>query len=254
MLKLVKVYHLEGFLELSVDKIFKKCFKFLKKPASHEACGFFYIDSSSMEPDFQCLENENECNSNDFINKNPIFYKRYLKKEILCLAHNHLHRDSTPSQIDVSVSESFALPSYILSVSHNDSYLYYPNNYKPRTLENRIFIPQLQDCVNYVKDYLLFNFNINLHIYEINWARRKLNPNLFLFEVLNNYFEEIKNKDYQNGDLLVFEPTLYQYYHLGIVDHNNYIFHHPVNMFPRKELINSEILNKVYKVYRYKVL
>jgi len=245
-------YPLEDSLEHLTNKTFLDCFKYALRHKSMECGGYFVIDNYTSKFEFVPLINDNNYNSDQFLSKDGRFYKDYVSGSIISLFHSHLIDDPKPSKTDLETSHSFALPSFIFSVKSKLSFLSYPTNYKPPSLSNRFFVPSFQDCMIYVKDYLQLNFDINLNQFKSNWSRRRDNPNYYLFEFLNNYFDEVPSHEFRNGDIFVFDPSLYSYNHLGIVDQNEYLMHHPVYMLPLKELITSELLNKVYKVYRYK--
>ena len=250
----MKDYHLEDSLEHLGNKTILSCFKYFLTHKNFESCGFFRFNKLNYNISFNPIQNENLIDQNYFFSKNSFFYECYLNNEIIALAHSHINSNVQPSENDIFTSHSFRLPSFIFSTQSKETYLHYPENYQPYLCEKRLFLPYFQDCMTYVKDYLHLHFNINLNLLNINWSRRKENPNDFLFKVLNTHFFQIHNKKYQNGDILIFQPTIQQYNHLGIIDCDDYLFHHPIGMLPKKELITNELLNQVYKVYRYKDL
>jgi hypothetical protein len=105
-----------------------------------------------------------------------------------------------------------------------------------------------------MKDFYLNNMDINLHKVINNWARSRNKSNEILINKLNENFIEIDKSELEYGDILVLKPEISKYLHLAIYIENNEVFHHPMHMLPKKEFINPEQLNKVYKVYRYKEL
>jgi len=244
---------LEDFLDLGQHKqAFQQCFRYALSSPDTEVCGFFYLNSQDSNLCFSKVANENLIDPHSFTSSDPSFYTMYSENLVVSLFHSHI-KDNYPSELDIESANSFNLPSFIFNVSNRHRFLYYPNNYEPTDLKSRQFIPYFQDCIIYVKDYLLNKFNINLQGYNINWSRNESNSLNQLIFHLDEYFVESSIKNVQNGDLLVFQPNVSIYPHIGIVD-DSLVFHHPVYGYPISEFISPELLNKVYKVYRYKDL
>lgn len=244
---------MEDFLDLGQHKqAFQQCFRYALSSSDAEVCGFFYLDLKDSSLRFLKVANENLVDPHSFTSSNPSFYTMYLNNSVISLFHSHLTEDY-PSELDIESAKSFNLPSFIFNISNKHSFLYYPNNYQPTNLKCRQFIPYFQDCIIYVKDYLLSRFNINLQGYEINWSRNSLDSLNQLLFYLDKFFIESSVNNIKSGDVLIFEPNVSIYPHIGIVD-NNLFFHHPVYGYPISEFIGPELLNKVYKVYRYKDL
>ena len=244
---------MEDFLDLGQHKqAFTQCFRYALSSPHAEVCGFFYLHHPDSDLQFSSLLNENLVNPNAFTSSNSSFYKIYSEKQVVALFHSHL-LDILPSELDVESADSFNLPSLIFNISNRNTFLYYPENYEPVDLKKRQFIPYFQDCLIYVKDYLLTKFNINLQGHYINWSRNSHQSLEQLLFYLNKYFIESSINNLKSGDILIFKPNVSIYPHIGIIDENQ-IFHHPVYGYPISEFISSELLNKVYKVYRHKDL
>jgi len=245
---------MDYLLEDSQDhtaKVLLSSFKHGLSDLNNETGGFFYLNDQNNNFCFYPLKNEGSFFPDLFNSKNDFFYNQYLKNNIISLFHTHLSEDPRPGPCDISMAESFALPSFILSTASKNTYLHYPKNYKPRSLSQRIFIPYFQDCLSYVKDFYLLNLNINLHNTNINWSRRKDNNNEDMLSHIQDYFFIVDKKEMKDGDLIVFEPTISRFMHLGVY-FNKMMFHHPIYSFPKKEVIVDGLLNKVYNIYRYK--
>lgn len=244
---------MEDFLDLGQHKkAFNQCFRYALSSPDAEVCGFFYLQSPDSDLQFSPLVNENLVNPNSFTSSNSWFYQIYAEGKVIALFHSHL-LDNEPSELDVESANSFNLPSFIFNISDRNTFLYYPRSYEPSALQGRQFIPYFQDCIIYVKDYLLTKFNINLQGHYINWSRNKSKSLEHLLFYLNKYFTQSSTNDLKSGDILIFKPNVSIYPHVGIID-NNQVFHHPVYGYPISEFISSELLNKVYKVYRHKDL
>jgi proteasome lid subunit RPN8/RPN11 len=245
-------YHLEDS-QVHTAKLIDACFKHGLSNPKREMGGFFYSNELHSEFYFHPLINDQTYDPHFFVSKDSFFYEKYLQNRILALFHTHIGDDPTPSARDISIANSLILPSFILSVSSKKTHLFYPYKYTPKPLSKRLFIPYLQDCLIYVKDFLLLQFNINLQLEDINWSRKKEDNNLDMLRYINKYFNEVSYSKIQNGDLIIFKPTLSRFMHLGVYK-DGLLCHHPIYTFPKKELISDEVLNQVYKVYRYKDL
>ena len=69
---------------------------------------------------------------------------------------------------------------------------------------------------------------------------------------IENLFFEVNINERKYGDVVVFYPDISQYYHLGIIDHKGYLSHPPITSMPSSQLFTDSLINKVYKIYRYK--
>ena len=243
--------HLGDFPEHGNTKPVIEAFKYSIKNNSREACGIFVLDNFQFS--FIPLKNHFLKNDSYFVAENETFSKYFIDKKILCLFHSHTTDSVEPSDLDIEISESLCIPSYIFSTSNKNSYLYFPSNYIAPELYGRQFIGHLQDCFIFFKDFYLKELNINLFNKYKDWGRKRLNSNDYLISSLDLHFNEVKNKkNIQYGDVMVFNPTLTQFFHLGIYLENQELAHHPYGMLSAKELITDQTWNQVYKVYRYK--
>ena len=244
-------FHLEDFPAHGNTRPILEAFRYSLKNADREACGIFVLDN--LEFSFIPIENTFLKGDKYFIGNYEIFSKYLINKKIFCLFHSHLADSVNPSDLDIEVSESLCLPSYIFSTSSKNSFLYYPKTHTPPNLYGRIFIGHLQDCITFVKDFYLKELNINLNSQNKDWGRKGNNSNDHLIASLNRLFDPIENfSDVSYGDVLVFRPSIDQFFHLGIYLKNNNFAHHPYSMLSVRELITDHTWNQVYKVYRYK--
>ena len=246
-------YHLEDFRVLGSTKPIINALRFAKSNLNHESCGLFIFKNYKTEYDFLPLENKNKVNKDNFSISNSLFAKYFLENNIVSLFHTHVGDwDENPSNLDIEVSESLGLPSYIFSTKTKDSFLYYPKSFKPTPLKSRIFIPFFQDCISYVRDYYYMNFNIKLQDNIFNWSRKRYESNDFLINNVKKYFSEVIISDIQNGDLVILKPSFNNLFHIGVFDHSQYLYHHKIMRYPTRDLFTEELQNQVYKVYRYK--
>lgn len=245
-------YPLEDFQELGNTKPIHKAFKYGLISKASEVCGIFVFDKSFCDYNFIGLKNLNLTDPHSFNVNNKEFYKYYFDNRIISLFHTHIIDSSDLSDIDKSISNSLNLPSYVFSIKSKSSCLYYPKSFIPRPLKNRVFIPFFQDCVSYVKDFYLLNFKINLSDHIFNWARSLNGSNDRLLNEIENLFFEVNINERKYGDLIVFYPDISPYYHLGVIEENQNYSHHPIISMPSTQLFTNSLVNKVYKIYRYK--
>jgi hypothetical protein len=243
-------YHLAGFPEHGNTKPILDSFKYSIRNNNRESCGIFVLDNFNFS--FLPLENKFLKHRNYFLADSEIFSKHLINKKIFCLFHSHTIDSVEPSDLDIEVSQSLCLPSYIFSISSRDTCLYFPDSYNPPDLYGRQFISHLQDCVSFFKDFYFKKLNINLLNKYKDWGRKRLGSNEYLISNLELHFNEIQIKDIRYGDLIIFNPTITEFFHLGIYSENEKLAHHPYGMLSTEELITKETWNQVYKVYRYK--
>lgn len=247
-------YLLEDFLDLGITKPVKKSFKHALTDVTRERFGIFVFSDNNYDYNFIPFDNLDKKNPNHFTVDNSKFLKFYLNKKIISLFHTHIETDVNPSEQDIAIAESLGLPSYIFSTKNKESFLYYPENYKPVDLHDRIFIPFFQDCVSFVKDFYFLNFKLNFNTLVKDWSRSRINSNDKLINSIINHFNEVDKNYLKYGDLILFKPEISNLYHLGVIDQDNLLSHHPIGSKPTRNLFNDKMSNKVYKCYRYKDL
>lgn len=247
-------YHSEDFLGLGNIKPLKKCFKHLLSKNSNESCGILIYKNDRYDYDYIELENLNKFYKDQFTARTSTFNKYYLSNRVISICHSHDTDSPEPSEIDIEISESLGLPSFILSTKTKESYLYYPSSYKPIPLSGRIFIPMFQDCMTFVKDFYEIELNIKLSKKIRNWSRSKNESNINLMKEINANFNLVNTKKLKLGDLMIFENNPSGLFHLGVVDSKGMLYHHGINLFPNSEFITASTADKVYKLYRYKDL
>lgn len=247
-------YRLEDSLGLGNTDIVNQALRHSLKFQERESCGVFVLESDRYTVNFIPFINEDTYDINHFISNDKRFYEYYIQKNILSLYHSHIDYNSEPSELDVNISESLSLPSFIFSLKDKSQYLYYPNSYKPKPLESRVFIPYFQDCITFTKDFYELELNIKLNKTIKNWARQGKSSNLFLINNMESNFLNVDFSCIESYDIIVFKPNLDRVFHLGIYLGDNIVYHHPIYGYPKKELFLTEHSNKVYKVYRFKDL
>ena len=248
-------YLSEDFLELGNTKPIKHCLKFALEKCEHERAGIFIYTNCFTDYDFIEMQNLDQFNSNYFILNNKLFYHYYINKQIISLFHTHICDSVEPSIDDIELSKSLKVPSYIISQSSKNSYLYYPPKFKTKqSLRKRIFIPIFQDCITFVKDFYLEYLNIDLTESVKNWARMRQNSNNKLLNEIKNNFNRVEFGEIKFGDIMVAPQSMSNLMHLSVVGENNVLEHHPIGMYPNKEIISNEYNKKVYLFYRHKDL
>lgn len=247
-------YLLADFQGLGNTEPIKQAFIYATKNKQSEVCGLFCFKNSQTDYEFIQLPNNDKLNSNHFTTDNKIFYKHYFNKNVISLFHSHTIDSADLSDVDKAISNSLGLPSYVFSPSSRNSRLYYPQSYKPRKLENRIFIPFFQDCVSFVKDFYSIHLNIDLSKQIHDWSRSEINCNDKLIKSIETCFYSIDVSKIKFGDIVLFKPTISEHYHIAVIDESGKLSHHRTGKLPGAELFNDLMRKQVYKIYRYKDL
>ena len=245
---------MEGFQEVGNTKPILKSIKHGLSNQTSEQFGFFVYVPELHDYDFIESDNQSLFDPNQFMGNSNHFYKYFLDKKVISLFHTHTIESPEPSKIDIAISESLGIPSYVFSVHSKKAFLYYPDSYVPNDLLNRIFVPAFSDCLIFVKDFYQIKLNIKLSKYIKNWARQPQESNNIVLKYLNNLFYEINDNQLRLGDVIVFKPQDSSLFHLGVYCEQDSFLHHPIYSRPKKEVFNKETLNKVYKIYRFKEL
>jgi len=221
-----------------------------------EVCGLFVYEPFQSGVKFISLNNTSKDKTKNFSLDKAVFAKYCSEYSIASLFHSHPDSPELISDLDIEVSETLALPSYIFSLKTKKTSLYFPSSFKPRDVLRRPFVPEFQDCISFFKDYYDLHMNIKLSNFHKNWSRQRSESNNFLMAEIEKTFYEINknSKTFKQGDVLVFKNNIEPLMHIGIVHNSKEYWHHPIYMFSRKELFNPKLAKKVYKIYRYKGL
>jgi len=237
------------FLESQSFK--RRAIKTALSSPNKEVCGIFKWNEFNTALDFMRFENAS-CEENFFLVNSKHFYKLYKDNEVFCLFHSHPSTSDKISDLDIEISESLMLPSYIFSNKTKECSLYFPQSYTPPDLMGRPFIPELQDCVILFKDYFKLKLNIDLSKQYTDWCRKFKDSNAFLINQLDEHFEPINAENLEAGDLIIFNPDIDRYFHIGIYDGNDNFLHHPSAYLSKIELLTDKHRSNVYNIYRYK--
>lgn len=244
-------YHLGGFPEHGNTKPILDAFKHAIRNKDRESLGIFVL--KNFELSFLPIENHFLHGGDYFIGENELFSKHLINKDIFCLFHSHTIESVEPSELDIEISESLCLPSYIFSPASRDSFLYFPKSHKPPDLYGRMYASHLQDCLIFFKDFYLKELKINLLRKYRDWGRKFKNSNDCLISNLDIHFNHVSDiENIQYGDVVIFKPSITEFFHLGVCSGDSKISHHPYGMLSKEELITNDTWNQVYKVYRYK--
>mgnify|MGYP003387094674 FL=1 len=221
-----------------------------------EVCGLFVYKLFQSDVKFIPLSNTSGDKAKSFSFDKTMFAKYCSQYDVASIFHSHPNSSEEISDLDTKVSEILSLPSYIFSLKTKKTSLYFPSSFNSKDLLGRPFLPEFQDCVSFFKDYYDLNMNIKLSNFHKNWSRQRSESNNFLLSEIEKTFYEIdKNlQTFKQGDVLVFKNNTEPLLHLGVVHNSKEYWHHPIYRFSRKELFNSELAKKVYKIYRYKGL
>ena len=248
-------YPLEDSLDPGKNKIITSAFKHALTHSTRETCGVFYwINKLAGIFEFSLLKNSDTHDKTGFLVNDPFFYDLLFNDKIISIFHSHIDSDPSLSPLDIEVSKSFNLPSFVFSLTNKESYLYYPSNYKAPPLQGRFFVPIFQDCITFVKDFFDLNLNIKLSEHISDWSRKRYDSNNYLLSCIEKCFIEVPLFTIRTNDLVVMNPSIGHTFHLGVIVENELLYHHPLYGLPKKELFHDIDINQVYKVYRYKDL
>tara|TARA_Y100000034_G_C6900973_1_gene416716 strand:+ start:2682 stop:3407 length:726 start_codon:yes stop_codon:yes gene_type:complete len=231
--------------------------KLIKAHAEHEpeneCCGLIALNTFQ---ELQVIPCENaHFDKENFFEISP---KSYLDKsknlQVCSIYHSHIISSSTPSEYDKICSENWCLPFYIYSLEDQSFYLHFPQNYKIPKLEDRTYIPDIQNCFRFVVDYYLLKGYIEY--FDLNFALTKTGQSYSkdTIEVIKtflkvNKFKKINKNDIQEHDLILFEiDGLFS--HFGVFCESDEIWHHEGRFLSRKSHVNEELNDRIHSVYR----
>lgn len=220
----------------------------------HECCGLIGLNNLKELQVIPCKNTHHEKDKTFEISP-----KEYIEKsknlEIYSIYHSHTISSSNPSEYDKISSENWCLPFYIYAIKDQSFYLHFPKTYKIPRLENRTYIPDVQNCFRFIVDYYILNKLIDNM--ELNFALIK-NGQSYSKETIEviktflkiNNFKKINDKeDLKKHDLILFEVDNF-FSHFGVLSENDQIWHHEGGFLSRKSHVTGELIDRIHSIYR----
>ncbi|WPH68488.1 C40 family peptidase [Stenotrophomonas phage BUCTxx99] len=153
--------------------------------------------------------------------------------EITAVIHSHPDWASTPSQVDKVQCELTGLPWHILSIGrdpHNEPHFHDMSSITPSGYEaplvGREFAHGSLDCFGLVRDYYKRVMGIELTNYERTDGWWERGENLYLKNLEDEGFYEVKEKDIRTGDMIVMQVRANEPNHAGVYLGDGLFLHH----------------------------
>jgi len=230
--------------------------------SDNEICGFIKFQGESF-----IVERKD-----NLLNSATEFMMEGITSDVVAYYHYHIDYD-TISKADEIVSERLGLPSIIYNKRTNTFHQYNPTGIKIQYTE-RPFVLGFSDCLWLVKDYYLYNLNINLvseqeviknnasqEEYDILVKQRCIDEADFLktrSDYLKRYFELNDFRKVENlkkHDILITRTAKYKFpIHCMIYLGNDKVLHHPGNSFSKEEKLSSQQKKWVIYTMRHNLL
>ena len=175
--------------------------------------------------------------------------------DVVSIYHSHIISEARPSEYDKMSSENWCLPFYIYSVKTDNFFLHFPKSYSIPKLQDRTYIPDIQNCFRFVVDYYLSK-DI-LPYFELNFALTKNGEQysdktvevIKKFLRINKFKKIIDKQDIQIHDLLLFEVDGF-FSHFGVFCEDDQFWHHEGGFISRKSHVNEEFIQRIHSIYR----
>jgi len=220
----------------------------------NECCGLIGLNNLKEIQVVPC-ENTHFDKKKHFEISPKSFIEKSKGLDVVSVYHSHVISEPNPSEYDKVSSENWCLPFYIYSLKTKEFFLHFPKSYSIPSLENRDYIPDIQNCFRFVVDYYLLK-NI-LSYFDLNFALTKnaqdysSNTIKIIKEFLKmNKFKKISDVGgIQEHDLLLFEINgLFS--HFGVFCGDDQFWHHEGSFLSRKNYLNGEFIKRIHSIYR----
>ena len=232
--------------------------KLIKAHAEHEfeneCCGLIGLNTLKELQVIPC-ENTHYDKEKTF----EISPKEFLKKssviQVFGIYHSHVISTSTPSEYDRVSSENWCLLFYIYSLEDQSFYLHFPRTYKIPELQERTYIPDIQNCFRFVVDYYIVNeliqdVDLNFALTKHGQAYSKQTVDVIRHFLRLNKFQKVNDRnDLKKNDLVLFEIDG-SFSHFGVLCEDDQIWHHEGGFLSRKSYIAQEMIDRIHSVYR----
>ena len=222
--------------------------------SKNECCGLIGINNVKELQVVPCENTHHEKETNFEISPR-LYIEKSKNLDIYGIYHSHIISTSTPSEYDRISSENWCLPFYIYSLKDQSFYLHFPKTYKIPELEERTYIPDIQNCFRFIVDYYLLKGYFDY--FELNFALTKQGQSYskqtiqIIKEFLKTHkFKKINNKeDLQEDDLILFEVDgLFS--HFGIFCQDDQVWHHEGGFLSRKSHTTQDLIDRIHSIYR----
>jgi len=205
----------------------RKALNHFKMLVPEEGCGFIHKGK------FVPVDNISEEKIMTF----EIDPREYLKYAdgLECILHSHYNYDHV-SKKDMLQQIASKVPwgiIFLRDTSH-ENMIFFGDQLEPYDLIGRSFVHGVHDCYGLVRDYYRLK-GITLPIFPRDnlWWERE--PSMIMDNYKEAGFEEIEEKDIQEGDVFVAQILADVVNHTGIVLDNGLILHHLYTRLSRRD-------------------
>lgn len=180
--------------------------------------------------------------------------------EVLAVWHSHPDGVPEPSEPDLAGIETTELPWFISSISKTgDAFSHQgPNLFNPTGFQadyvGRPYIFGIYDCYQLVVDYYAREYGIALDPFHNLRLERwwTMGHDFFGAHFESQGFVEITDKDYREGDLLLFAVDSAVPNHVALYVTGDIILHHMITRLSRRETCGSFWNSKITHHLRHK--
>jgi proteasome lid subunit RPN8/RPN11 len=222
------------------------------KVSNEEICGFLYATTTEVKA-YPCV-NISPDPKNEF--------KIAVDDHLACIKlgtvmgvyHSHPTGPAGFSEEDLSISEEASLPFYLYDVASGTWSEYLPSSYSVK-LEGRPFYWGFDDCYGAIRHYYRETLRLYLKDYDRDETFGPSKSMAILDHFVDEGFVSIPvTEKIRPHDALLFDISKNCPQHLSVFVGNQRMFHHPLNMLSKIELLDGRYLSHLSHILRHKTL
>lgn len=173
---------------------------------------------------------------------------------IMAVYHSHPTGPAGFSEGDLAVSNEAVLPFYLYDVASEEWSEYLPPDYEVK-LEGRPFYWGFDDCYGAARHY----YRENLGLYLRDYDRDDTFGPTRSMAIMDHFAEEgfvrlDPTVSIQTHDALLFDISPRCPQHISIFVGNQRMFHHPLNMLSKTEMLTGGYISRLSHVLRHKTM
>jgi proteasome lid subunit RPN8/RPN11 len=224
----------------------------MAKASSEEICGFMYATQNEVKL-YPC-RNIATTPIEDFSISQDDYLECIKLGTVMAVYHSHPTGPASFSEADLHYADEAVLPFYLYDVASGEWSEYLPPDYHVK-LEGRPFYWGFDDCYGATRHYYRETLGLHLHDYDRDDT---FGPTRSL-AIMDHFGDERfillpPTATIQPHDIMLFDISPRCPQHMSIFLGNQRMFHHPLNMLSKIELLSGGYIERLSHILRHKTM
>jgi proteasome lid subunit RPN8/RPN11 len=222
------------------------------RASSEEICGFIYVTHDDVK--LHSCRNIAKSPTTDFAISKDDYMQCIKLGTVIAVYHSHPVGPAGFSEGDLHYANEAVLPFYLYDVISGTWSEYLPPDYHVK-LEGRPFYWGFDDCYGAARHY----YRETLGLYLRDYDRDETFGPTRSMAIMDHFEEEgftrlDPTSPIQPHDVLLFDISPRCPQHISIFTGNQRMFHHPLNMLSKIEMLTGGYLSRLSHILRHKTV